>query len=230
MRYISQESVQHMTDLSQESRAVRILQIRKALKMSRRKFSQVFGIATGTLQHWETPADKSGLSEKGAERLVSMLKTADIEVSIEWLLYGTGTAPIFPDDKTDQQEADTPNIVISKEIFQKDQYFAYLKKIYDNPVEMVIEDHLMEPMLSTGDHVFGTIKYKADIRKLENKPCIAVTSTGKRLIRIIKASDIPGLFNLHFLNQKASSSNDVLKNVELISAALIIWIWKNPAR
>ena len=56
---------QEETQSSRSARAKRLKRLRKITTLSRKLFSEKYGISPGTLQNWET-ARFGGLTEKGA--------------------------------------------------------------------------------------------------------------------------------------------------------------------
>lgn len=81
---------------SRTARGLRLKSIRQSLRLSRRAFSEKFGVSVYTLQNWEVNKNH-GLTEVRARQLVHIFKEAGIHCNYEWLMYGTGDAPRIVD-------------------------------------------------------------------------------------------------------------------------------------
>ncbi len=217
---------------SQRQRAMRVMGIRKSLGLSRKEFTKNFGIALGTLQHWERPDDQSGLTEKGAEKLVKVLLNAGVQVSADWLLYGAGAEPMIPEDKSHkniiQPKSKTKTDTEQKKSVDTtstiEQELQYFHQLHDEVVSLKVPDDGMEPALLEGDYVAGIRLYKDDIKYAVGKDCIVMTEDGELAARRLVASDIPGLYDLQCRNFDSKVKPLVIYNVELVFAAPIVWV------
>lgn len=217
---------------SQLQRAMRIMGIRKSLGLSRREFTKNFGIAAGTLQHWERPDDLSGLTEKGAEKLAKLLLNAGVQVSAEWLLYGIGAQPVIPEDKDRKniiQPKGKPKAGLKKKKVSGtastiEQELQHFHELYDDVVSLKVTDDGMEPVLYEGDYVAGIRLYKDDIKKAIGKDCIVMTEGGELHARHLVASDIPGLYDLKCRNFDARVKQPIIYDASLVFAAPVVWV------
>lgn len=209
------------TSIEQIERSKRVLSLRKMTHLSRQKFEKRFGVATSTLQHWEDPK-KNGLTIKGAKRLINLVQQMGIYCTVEWLMHGTGTGP---------QVLSTPVTEISAvgrineipEIEQIASELALFKQHYPEVIHTVINDDSMEPRFTCGEHVAGIRRYRHAIAELIGQECIVVTKDGEILVRRIKTMDTPGFYTLACLNMNTSVSRPFLYQIELVSAAPVIW-------
>lgn len=71
----------------------RLKQVREITRLSRRAFALKHGLSPATLQNWEEGRYERGLTEKVALNLIQIFQTENINLSIEWLLYGEGSPP-----------------------------------------------------------------------------------------------------------------------------------------
>jgi transcriptional regulator with XRE-family HTH domain len=207
------------------ARANRVRSLRKMTQYSRNEFQKRFGIAAGTLQHWED-AQKNGLSLKGAKRLAQVLKQAGIYCTAEWLVHGKGPGPqrlpnadenlINPSEKLFSVQENQEIESIASEL-------AVFTQHYPEVINTVVTDDAMEPRFTAGEYVAGVRRYKQAINALVGLDCIVVTTEGELLIRRIKAMEAPGFYTLSCLNLNTTIPRPVLYNVELVSAAPIIW-------
>ena len=72
----------------------RIEEIRDMTHLSRRAFSSKHQISYGTLQNWESGRYK-GLTQEGLITLIQAFRKEGIEVTTDYLLYGSGAKPYF---------------------------------------------------------------------------------------------------------------------------------------
>lgn len=210
------------TSEEQIARAQRVLSLRKMTHLSRQKFEKRFGVATSTLQHWEDPK-KNGLTIKGAKRLIQLMQQANIYCTLEWLMHGVGSGPqalpasLPASPKRTSQVNETPEAeYIASEL-------ALFSQHYPEVINTIINDDAMEPRFTPGEYVAGIRRYRQAIGELIGQDCIVVTKDGELLVRKIKSMDTPGLYTLSCLNINTNVPRPILYQVELISAAPVIW-------
>ena len=202
-------------------RAKRVLSLRKMTHLSRQKFEKRFGVATSTLQHWEDPK-KNGLTIKGAKRLVSLVQQMNIYCTVEWLMQGTGNGPqilasVHAENISPAKISEIP------EMEQIASELALFKQHYPEVIHTVVNDDSMEPRFTPGEYVAGIRRYRQAINELIGQDCIIVTKEGEILVRRLKSTEIPGFYTLASINMHTSVSKPFLYQVELVSAAPIIW-------
>ena len=216
---MSKETDEHI------ARANRVRSLRKMTNLSRKEFQKRFGVAPGTLQHWEDP-QKNGLTVKGAKRLTQVLKNAGIYCSLDWILYGRGTAPQFLPSTDNVPIASSTKLHRVGETNEADCIASELSLFtqhYPEVINAVVPDDAMEPKFIKGEYVAGIRRYKQSINDLVGLDCIVVTTEGELLVRKIRTLEAPGFYTLSSLNLNTIIPHPVLYHVELISAAPIIW-------
>lgn len=204
----------------QVERANRLIKLRKALKLSRKRFAETFDIAFGTIQHWESSTDNSGLTQKGAHKLITHLLEKGIKIDAAWLLEGSGHPPDFLNDQFDDQLIANENLQIQTELD------LFLKQ---NPqgISMIVEDDAMLPFFSPGDMVAGIKLKKREIFiEDEINAIITIKDTDKNLIRKVKLGQTMHKFDIFPTNLNALSRPNIMHDVELTLFAPIIWIRK----
>lgn len=208
----------------QIARANRVRSLRKMTQLSRLEFQKRFGIAAGTLQHWED-AQKNGLSIKGAQRLSQVLKQLNIYCTVEWLMSGKGSSPQrLPNADTLLSPANKVLAVQeSHEIESIATELSLFTQHYPEVINTIVSDDAMEPRFVTGEYVAGIRRYRQAIHELVGQDCILVTNDGELLVRRIKAMEAPGFYTISCLNLNTTVARPFLYNVELVSAAPIIW-------
>lgn len=162
-------------------RAQRLKRLRKTTGLSRKDFSKKYNISPGTLQNWET-ARFGGLTEKGANLMISALKCEKVFCSFEWLMYQSGPSPNFerithlPQDSPKISNATTPEDDLR--VFQKINPHAIFLKIADNT---------MAPHFTASQLVAGTKKSPKQLAAFYGHICIIKTACSNKLaLRLIK--------------------------------------------
>ena len=209
---------------SAESRANRLRYLRKLVRLPRRAFDEKYDIATGTLQNWED-ARYGGLTEKGAKKILIAFAKEGLHCQLEWLLYGQGEPPqefhghkSFPfQEKNFKKATQNPPTQIQKEL----QLF---EQSHPNTVSIHIPDKAMEPILHPNDLVAGIWKYNQDIDNAVDKVCIVQTQNQEVIVRMLKPSQTCGKYHLICSNLSHTLQYPIQYDVQIISAAPIIWI------
>lgn len=200
---------------SPEERAKRVRYLReKVLRFTREAFSTKSGIPINTLQNWEQ-SRHSGLIERGARKIIQALDEAGISCSLEWLLYGIGEPPassltVKPENYLTEEE------IIAEEL----QLFHRLNA---NAIDTLINDDSMLPHFWPGDYAAGKRYTGEDIKKVVGLPCIVETVSGNIMVRFLEESEELSHYNLLCANQLALAKIK-LENVQLISAAPVLWL------
>ncbi len=207
------------------ARTKRVLSLRKMTRLSRRAFAKRYGIAPGTLQNWEDVRG-NGLSEKGAKRLIKALRSSGIFCSIEWLMQGVGAGPYI--DRSLYMDTESvegaPQSSASDEKTYVASELALFYEHYKEAIDCVIQDDAMLPQFKVGDHVAGPRYYGADISDLIGQECIVVLKDGDLLVRELRQSQLPDHYTLASSNPRTSVAKPVIYDVELVSAAKILWV------
>lgn len=209
-----------------KERAQRLRQVREYLRYTRAKFCEkyvAYGITPRTLESWEL-ATWRGLTLDGAERLVKIFQDEEgIPVTIEWLLFGKGDSPITHKKKPEFDFFDKNDLPEYALIAQELQMFH---RHNQNAVDTVVNDDGLAPLLIPGDYVAGIRYVDKDIEKAVGKICIVQLPAGNVLIRFVVAGKSNELFTISCLNQKTSALDPLLSDIELFSAAPILWVRK----
>ncbi|MCD6040031.1 MAG: hypothetical protein K0S27_1431 [Gammaproteobacteria bacterium] len=214
MAIIKRRKHREVTDLEKKERGNRIKYLRKILRYSSRAFGEKFNTKDSTLKSWEQ-GRHTGLTAEGALSIVNACKKEGvINCTVEWLLYGKGQLPEIKADVF-------PNIAgntISQEL-------ALFYELHPHAIDTIVHDNSMEPCFNKGDHVAGTRCFESqEISKLLGLNCIIQLKTGETVVRQLTKGDQAGCYTLIGINQSAKLST--LKNVQLFSAAYIIWLRK----
>lgn len=218
--------VEPETKLDLHTAGKRLKYIRGLVRVSRSYMQEKYGLPEVTLKSWENGTTKLSLS--GAERCVEAYKNEGMIISVDWILEGTGIDPkiastvgqyfAMPTDKSLPLEDDEIAMVRDANLF---------KEANPGAVVMLVSNDDMRPFYRPGDYVGGKMRDVNDIESLLNKDAIIYLKNGERFFRrLIKNSK--GLYNLTCLNPNENTSEPVLYNVEIKSAAPVIWHrWKD---
>lgn len=230
----SNELQSHDIKASPQARGKRVETLRRMTHLSRRAFQEKYGIAPSTLQNWED-VKGNGLTEKGARRILTLLKPSGIHCSFEWLMYGVGPGPQISEQfyieepvapyqaNKSTPDENTQEALIAQELLLFHQH---------NPktaIDFVVPDDSMEPRFIKGEQVAGCRSHGKDIEKLVGLDCIVQTSEGDVLLRTIKKVSPDGRYTLTCSNPNTAIEKPILYDVELLNAAPVIWARrKNP--
>ena len=213
-------------DPNQGTRGKRAKSLRMMTGLSRELFALRTGIPPSSQQNWESPS-ANGLTESGAQRIIRGCAPLGVHASFEWLMHGHGSSPVIdsavfegdaiPRQPTTSVNADDQSLFIQQEL-------ALFRQHYKEAVDLIVPDRSMEPRFAKGTCVAGTRLYKDDIAQAINHDCIVLTKDGKVLLRHVKASDIHGHYTLVCSNHLSSAGNQHLPDIQLVSAAPVLWV------
>lgn len=205
------------TDLSsREARAKRLLQIRNMANLTRTELCNSLDLSSNTYNSWEQ-GRFGGLSQNGAEKIISRVAKEGVVCSIDWLLFGRGLSPyVIPSfsGEANQKDELTPQQIIIHEI-------NLLNTFYPNVIFAEVVDDAMHPEYSVGDIVAGIKVFGKAINELNGTNCIIHTKNNRHLIRRLRVNEENGLYNLFFTNINTTVNQPVEYNVEIESAAKI---------
>ncbi len=186
--------------------------------MTRRQLAKFTGIGYTTLQYWEE-GTASGLSEKGAVKLIDTFNKLGVVCSLQWLLEGAGAPPAFADDKGQASNSLEIDKAVQAEI-------AFFEQTNTNSTTLQMTDDSMSPLFELGDIVGGVKQYGDTIKQLSYKPCIIETNDGNKTCRILIYSPLKGEYASVCHNIKTDSQPIYHAKLDIKSAAQIVWIRK----
>lgn len=207
-----------------QARASRLRRVRNLANLSRKELCEKAGINVNTFKGWEL-ARYGGLPRDGAKKVILATKQCGIEATIDWLLHEIGNAPKVLENyapiSSTQQPLETTHI-------QHDESYAntellLFRKNHPNSIDLKIYDDGMEPIYEKGDLVAGTPLNGEDIKKLIHQNCIIHLANGQIVARNIRATKEGNKFSLICINPKTTVTEPIIHNVEISSAAKIIW-------
>jgi HTH-type transcriptional regulator, cell division transcriptional repressor len=220
-RLIAMNSHEKTVSLSKEQ-GKRLVRLRNLANLSRKNVSARYGINVNTYTNWELGV-YDGLSKNAVSKISNFCQHEGIIFSIEWLLYGVGEGPhicpVFPTPP--QDTVSKPNL--DNEEQQIISELLYFREHHKEHIDMVVSNDSMEPRFMIGEYVAGIKYYREAIDALIDKDCIVQTKDGKLLLRKIKNKNSGGHYTLTCNNPNTKITEPVLYDVELISAAPVLW-------
>lgn len=199
---------------SKNARAKRVRSLRAITCLSRRKFALLYSIPPSTLQNWETPHSKgTGLTVNGAQKLSLLVRSAGVECSAEWLLHGAGEPPRVV-EKLSENSQETGSFHDELQLFRQHCKYA---------IELVVNDDGMSPRYQEGDYVAGDRYHKEKMNLLLDSDCIVHLASGQLLLRRLKKGSMEGFYKLICTNAHTTVEKPVLYDIELVSAAPVLW-------
>lgn len=207
------------TESTPQARGKRLRVARMMTGLPRKGFEEKYGISASTIQSWEA-AKAGGLTKRGVERVLSVLQQEGIFCTADWLLHGIGT-PAQSTGRVPQIREETPTYRTEEEgIAQELQAFRALNI---ETMDMVVMDDGMEPYYCKDDYVAGKAYAKESMKEAIGRDCIVVTADNQTLLRRVKKGMHPGRYDLICVNIDTTVPYYALMDVELRSAAPVIW-------
>lgn len=207
------------------ARGKRVALLRRLTGLSRRIMHDKYGIPKTTLQNWEE-GKGSGLSDKGAHKLISLLKADGIISSYEWLMFGLGKWPIVVEGSPyalPQNIQNPSHLIEEQDQFITEELQLFHQHYPHSAIDYMVADDAMEPRFIKNEYVAGIRHHGQLIENLIGLDCIVQTSDGDLLLRHIKKRELNGLYILSCSNMNTIIDKPILYDIELIMAAPVIW-------
>jgi HTH-type transcriptional regulator, cell division transcriptional repressor len=205
------------------ARGKRLKTVRMMAGLTRNGLEDKYGISASTIQSWEA-AKAGGLTERGVQRVIPVLQQEGIFCTSDWLLYGVGSPPQPTNlDLPKTEEAPPLPLVGLTEDKAIIQELLTFRELNTNVIDMVVTDDGMQPYYNSGDYVAGKRKSKEILNRALGLDCIVETSNNEILLRRLKIGSKPGVYTLVCTNPDTTVIIPTLYDLELISAAPIIW-------
>ena len=210
---------------SAAAKAERLKRVRNLANLSREDFCSDGTVNLTTLISWEV-GRFGGLSRKGAASVTARVAKEGVFVTPEWLLYGTGNSP---DVHVNFNNLSVPEAGINYEMDTSSEdarinvELMVFRKLNKNVIDFIVDDDAMLPHYRQGDYVAGTKRFNESIESLVGYDCIVQTADGRILMRNLQAGPRNISFNLVSTNLQSKVKNAISYDVELASAAPIVW-------
>jgi transcriptional regulator with XRE-family HTH domain len=208
---------------ARNARGKRLKLARKMAGLTREEVEEKYGISASTIQSWEA-AKAGGLTEKGAQRAIAVLRQEGIWCTTDWLMYGLGEGPQPTGSQFHHvQESFTTytDLPEEKAILQELEKFQNLN---NETTHFIVIDDAMCPYYQQGDYVAGKRKMGEAIKQLIGMDCIIETVEGTVLLRRLKLGSNENIFTLLSINPDTQLITPTLYEQKLKSAAAVIWL------
>lgn len=215
--------------VSKLARAKRLLLARNLLGLSRNSVGERHGIPRGSLQNWETPIRREGLTENGAKRVVKAFSAEGLNITYEWLMFGIGAPPQITNRlisdalETIHQPEDNIKLTKEAELTQISKELLLFREAYAEHVDLVVTDDAMLPRFIKGEFVAGRRRFGKNIETALQQDCIVHLANNEILLRNLKVGSKNNLYTLACTNPYTTVEKPFLYDVEVLSAAPVIW-------
>lgn len=214
--------------MSNVNRGKRLSILRSMTGLTCKAFANKYSIGYSTLLQWEN-GRLSGISKKGAEKVIRFAIREGVHCTLEWLFYGEGEPPSLAESINTENKPNSDESFDENDEILLNQEIEKFRLNYFHAITMIVPDKSMEPALFKGDYVGGVIKSK--IKKIDeiediflNKIFIIKTDRDNLFCKkFIKDNENKGKF-ISFKPEK--STHYISEKENIVSVALITRIWR----
>lgn len=208
---------------SPSARGKRLKTARLMAGLTRQNLEKKYHISASTIQSWEA-AKAGGLTDRGVNRVIPILRQEGIFCSADWLLYGVGNPPqpVNLQSKTFQTGKFNPSPQLPEDKVIIQELLAF-RELNTNVVDFIVSDDGMEPHFSRGDYVGGKRRMGEDIENVVGMDCIVETVNQGIFLRRLKPGTSSGIYTLICTNPNTTVSTPTLYDQTLLSAAPVVW-------
>lgn len=208
---------------ARNARGKRLKLVRKMAGLTREEVEEKYGISASTIQSWEA-AKAGGLTEKGAQRAIAVLRQEGIWCTADWLMYGLGEGPQPTGSQFHHVQGSITtytDLPEEKAILQELEKFKLLNS---DAVHFIVSDDAMLPYYQKGDYAAGKRKMGEAIKQLIGMDCIIETEEGTLLLRRLKRGSREDTYTLLSINPDTYLTMPTVYEQKLKSAAAVIWL------
>ena len=188
-------------------------------------FADLSGTGVSTLRNWIN-GRASGLSEKGAKKVVNFVLQKGINCNLSWLLHGVGPLPRFDQTARGEIRDSDPFLSVESNYKKLTLETKMFLDNYPNSISTVLEDDSMEPFYKVSEHLGGILLEGDKIKDAIGKDCIIVTEEDGILVRRLAKGEKDGIYTLFCLNPGTTVFPPVITGVRLKGVAPILRIWR----
>ena len=203
----------------------RLKYLRSILRLTRAYIEKKYKLPEITLKSWENSMIK--ISKNGIKRCVTVYKNEGLIVDESWIADGKGLDPTIrlslghyfamPSETVMPIDADADDEVAMMRDAQE------FRDRYSNAVVMIVSNDEMSPYYRAGDYVGGRLTTASELDFIVNKDCIIYLKGGGQYFRRL-FKDSLGRYNLACLNPVGRTTEPIIFDADIESAAAIIWI------
>jgi hypothetical protein len=216
---MSQASLQRNLDTP----GARLKYLRSILRLTRAYIEKKYKLPEITLKSWENSMIK--ISKNGIKRCVTVYKNEGLIVDESWIADGKGLDPTIrlslghyfamPSETTIPIDTDDEVAMMRDAQEFRDRY--------SNAVVMIVSNDEMSPHYRAGDYVGGRLRTTSELDSIVNKDCIIYLKGGGQYFRRL-FKDSLGRYNLTCLNPVGRTTEPIIFDADIESAAAVIWI------
>ncbi|MGL5720040.1 MAG: helix-turn-helix domain-containing protein [Alphaproteobacteria bacterium] len=204
--------------------AERMKSIRGYLSLSRKEFSERFGIPEPTLRSWEL--SKTTISKLQLKKLTEALGRGNLSCSESWLLHGDGESPFSARDPFQAHlakfEKDTLDTLQRDSLSKRVEIL--FKLYYPNGILFQIESEHFAPFFQKEDLIFAIEEDPSQIQF--GFPYICELENNERILQFIFQNEAGDRIFLDSYPQSPVAFNAFKKNVPLVKLYRILFISK----
>jgi HTH-type transcriptional regulator, cell division transcriptional repressor len=210
---------------SPEARAERLKRLRNMANLTRKQLCEKSGVNINTYIGYEV-ARYGGLTRWGAEKIINQLAREGVQCNLNWLMHNVGSGPVVSVDYKEILEAipllQEPTTFDREEELIVEELLLFRRQ-YKQAIDYIVDDDAMLPYYVLGEYLAGIKHYKESIKSAIEQDCIVQTREGKTLFRRLHQGNEPNLYTLSCLNPQTTVPLPILHNIELVSAAPVVW-------
>lgn len=210
----------HKTVLVERGKRIKL--IRHMLQMRTFEFADFINAGDSTVRYWEA-GKGTGLTERGALKIIGALEASNLNCSIEWLLEGKDTPPSFKKEDIVSTKARSPEVAQNAVINIQDEVDLF-RETYDNATVLKITDDAMAPYYNLGDYIGGIWVAGHQLNEMIGQICVIQTLDGRTLLRKINAHLEGKNYQLSCINP--TTSMPLVIEVEVLTVAPIKRLWR----
>lgn len=203
-----------------EARAARARRLRNLANLTRAEMCEGGEMNPNTLKGWEI-GRYGGLPLDGAYKIIKRVSEEGVVCTVEWLLYEDGPPPSVNVGQALEKHAQEDEE--SSEVSYLESELALFKKHYPAAMHVCIPDDGMCPFYEAGDVVAGIKKTGKQIEDVLETNCIVQLANGQMLCRRLRKGKSEHTYTLVCTNLETTVRPPILSEVEILSAASIVW-------
>lgn len=210
------------------ARGKRLKLLRQIAGLTRDQLAEAAEISNTTISYWEN-ATYSGITQKGAEKVIKAISEIGIDCSVVWLMHGVGSGPNIPAGTVvapPPYDVSTLGTFISGSIIGSSLQKEIDVFVSTNRKAVItsIENTYMAPFLRKGDVVGGLW---TPSEKLASQEFCIVKIENNLEVRNVQPLAKKGIFDLSYMTYAEDMTRAYqLKNIKLSELAPIIRIWR----
>jgi transcriptional regulator with XRE-family HTH domain len=217
---------QNTGHLSPTERGKRLKLLRHMAGLSIKELSKKHKIGESTIKYWEY-AQSSGLSEKGARKIIEIMKQEEVLCTFQWLMYGTGSFPqpsnVTINKNSEFAKANEQQIIYEK-IIQEEKLLFSTANI--NTIILDINDDTMDPVYVVGDSLGGIKIEPTLIEKFVGQNCIIELTGNEFICRLLSRGSRKNLYGLSAINPHTTIFPPILHDISSSNIYSIVHVWK----